>query len=134
MNAAVVIATYNERENLGGLVSAVLQHAGFRIIVVDDDSPDGTGALADALATQFPGRVSVIHRTGARGLGRSLVTGLQRALEGQQGRALRRRPAAVHPRRHLAPRLPAAHPRAENARTAHLTGWPRHGRPRPLGP
>lgn len=81
MNAAVVIATYNERENLGGLVSAVLQHAGFRIIVVDDDSPDGTGALADALATQFPGRVSVIHRTGARGLGRSLVAGLQRALE-----------------------------------------------------
>jgi dolichol-phosphate mannosyltransferase len=81
MNAAVVIATYNERENLGALVSAVLQHAGFRIIVVDDDSPDGTGALADALATQFPGRVSVIHRTGARGLGRSLVAGLQRALE-----------------------------------------------------
>jgi dolichol-phosphate mannosyltransferase len=81
MNAAVVIATYNERENLGLLVSAVLQHAGFRIIVVDDDSPDGTGALADALAIQFPGRVSVIHRTGARGLGRSLVAGLQRALD-----------------------------------------------------
>ena len=81
MNAAVVIATYNERENLGGLVSAILQHAGYRIIVVDDDSPDGTGALADELATAFPGRVSVIHRTGARGLGRSLVAGLQRALE-----------------------------------------------------
>ena len=81
MNAAVVIATYNERENLGGLVPAVLQHAGVRIIVVDDDSPDGTGAIADALAAQFPGRLSVIHRTGARGLGRSLVAGLQRALE-----------------------------------------------------
>ena len=81
MNAAVVIATYNERENLGGLVSAILQQAGYRIIVVDDDSPDGTGALADALAIEFPGRVSVIHRTGARGLGRSLVAGLQRALE-----------------------------------------------------
>jgi dolichol-phosphate mannosyltransferase len=81
MNATVVIATYNERENLSGLVSAVLQHAGFRIIVVDDDSPDGTGAIADALATQFSGRVSVIHRTGARGLGRSLVAGLRQALE-----------------------------------------------------
>jgi dolichol-phosphate mannosyltransferase len=81
MNAAVVIATYNERENLDALVSAVLQHVGFRIIVVDDDSPDGTGALADELATRFPGRVSVIHRKGARGLGRSLVAGLQRALE-----------------------------------------------------
>jgi dolichol-phosphate mannosyltransferase len=59
----------------------VLQHAGFRIIIVDDDSPDGTGAMADALATRYAGRVSVIHRTGARGLGRSLVAGLQRALE-----------------------------------------------------
>ena len=81
MNAAVVIATYNERENLGALASAILQHDGYRIIVVDDDSPDGTGALADALATQFSGRMSVIHRKAARGLGRSLVAGLQRALE-----------------------------------------------------
>ena len=80
MNAAVVIPTYNERANLGGLVSAILQHPGYRIIVVDDDSPDGTGALADELATVFPDRISVIHRKGARGLGRSLVTGLQRAL------------------------------------------------------
>ena len=81
MNAAVVIATYNERDNLAGIASAVLQHAGCRIIVVDDNSPDGTGALADELTMTFPGRVSVIHRTGARGLGRSLVAGLQRALE-----------------------------------------------------
>jgi len=48
--------------------------------VVDDNSPDGTGAIADTLATQFPGRVEVIHRTGPRGLGRSLVEGLKRAL------------------------------------------------------
>ena len=81
MNAAIVIATYNERDNLGGLVSAILDHAGYRIIVVDDHSPDGTGALADELAATFPDRVSVIHRTGDRGLGRSLVAGLQRALE-----------------------------------------------------
>ena len=81
MNAAIVIATYNERENLSALVTAILQHAGYRIIVVDDDSPDGTGALADELAAEFPDRVSVIHRTGARALGRSLVAGLQRALE-----------------------------------------------------
>ena len=81
MNAAVVIATYNERDNLGGLVTAILQNPGYRIIVVDDDSPDGTGAIADELSTTFRDRVSVIHRTGARGLGRSLVAGLQRALE-----------------------------------------------------
>jgi dolichol-phosphate mannosyltransferase len=80
MNATVVIATYNERENLAGLVSAVLAHPGYNVIVVDDDSPDGTGALADKLAEQAGGRISVIHRTGARGLGRSLVAGLQHAL------------------------------------------------------
>jgi len=82
MNASVVIATYNERENLPDLVAQVVQHPGFRVIVVDDNSPDGTGAIADALAAQFPGRVSVIHRTGPRGLGRSLVEGLRRALAG----------------------------------------------------
>ena len=53
MNAAVVIATYNERDNLAGLVSAILEHAGYRIIVVDDDSPDGTGAIADELAANI---------------------------------------------------------------------------------
>lgn len=81
MNAAVVIATYNERDNLNGLVEAVLQHPGYNVIVVDDDSPDGTGALADELSARSGGRVSVIHRKGARGLGRSLVAGLKRALE-----------------------------------------------------
>jgi dolichol-phosphate mannosyltransferase len=81
MNAAVVIATYNERDNLGGLAAAVLQYPGYHIIVVDDDSPDGTGALADDLAKNSADRVSVIHRKGARGLGRSLVAGLERALE-----------------------------------------------------
>ncbi len=80
MNAAVVVATYNERENLPGLVAAILQNDGYRVIVVDDNSPDGTGAVADGLAVEFAGRVSVIHRTGARGLGRSLVDGLKRAL------------------------------------------------------
>jgi dolichol-phosphate mannosyltransferase len=81
MNAAVVIPTYNERENLGSLTAAILQHADYSIIIVDDDSPDGTGALADELATTAGGRVSVIHRKGTRGLGRSLVVGLECALD-----------------------------------------------------
>jgi dolichol-phosphate mannosyltransferase len=80
MNALVVTPTYNERDNLPILVEGVLKHDGFRVLVVDDGSPDGTGAVADGLAAAHPGRVEVLHRTGARGLGRSYVDGLQRAL------------------------------------------------------
>jgi dolichol-phosphate mannosyltransferase len=81
MNALVVVPTYNERENLPLVVAGVLAHEGFRILVVDDGSPDGTGALADQLAVAHPGRVEVMHRTGPRGLGRSYVDGLRHALQ-----------------------------------------------------
>jgi dolichol-phosphate mannosyltransferase len=80
MNALVVVPTYNERENLPLLAAGVLKHDGFRLLVVDDASPDGTGAVADRLAAEHPGRVAVMHRTGTRGLGRSYVDGLQHAL------------------------------------------------------
>lgn len=80
MNAAVVVATYNERDNLAGLVAAILRNPGYRVIVVDDNSPDGTGQIADTLAAASPDRVLVIHRTGPRGLGRSLIEGIKRAL------------------------------------------------------
>jgi dolichol-phosphate mannosyltransferase len=76
----VVVPTYNERDNLPTLTSGILAHPGFRLIVVDDGSPDGTGAVADELARQHPGRVDVLHRTGPRGLGRSYIDGLKRAL------------------------------------------------------
>ena len=81
MNVAVVIATYNERENIAELVTAILQHPGYRVFVVDDNSPDGTGQIAEDLSAAYPGRITVIHRTGPRGLGRSLIEGLKRALE-----------------------------------------------------
>ena len=81
MNVLVVIPTYNERDNLPDLVRAVLAREGFHVMVVDDASPDGTGAIADALAAEFPGRVDVMHRTGKRGLGRSYVDGLKRAID-----------------------------------------------------
>jgi len=80
MNALVVVPTYNERDNLPVLVQGVLAHPGFRMLVVDDGSPDGTGAIADRLAAEHPGRIEVMHRTGPRGLGRSYVDGLQHAL------------------------------------------------------
>jgi dolichol-phosphate mannosyltransferase len=82
-NVLIVVPTYNERENLPLLANGVLKHDGYRLLVVDDGSPDGTGAIADRLATEHPGRVAVMHRTGQRGLGRSYVDGLQRALADQ---------------------------------------------------
>lgn len=76
----VVVPTYNERDNLPLLVDGVLAHEGFRMLVVDDGSPDGTGAIADELARTYPGRLEVMHRTGPRGLGRSYVDGLRKAI------------------------------------------------------
>jgi dolichol-phosphate mannosyltransferase len=77
----VVVPTYNERDNLPELVRTLVAQPATRVMVVDDNSPDGTGALADQLAKDFPGRVEVIHRTGRRGLGRSYIEGLQIALK-----------------------------------------------------
>jgi len=65
------------------LLPAVLQHDAVRVMVVDDDSPDGTGVVADDLASRYPGRVDVVHRTGPRGLGRSYLEGIGRALTGE---------------------------------------------------
>ena len=76
----VVVPTYNERENLPVLAAGILAHPEFRLLVVDDGSPDGTGAVADDLARTHPGRVVVLHRTGPRGLGRSYIDGLRHAL------------------------------------------------------
>ena len=81
LNALVVVPTYNERENLPLLVAGLMQHANVRLLVVDDNSPDGTGAIADALVNTHRGRVDVMHRTGTRGLGRSYVDGLKWAIQ-----------------------------------------------------
>jgi dolichol-phosphate mannosyltransferase len=77
----VVVPTYNEKDNLPILAAGILVHPDFRLLVVDDGSPDGTGAVADELTRKYPGRVEVLHRTGPRGLGRSYIDGLKRALE-----------------------------------------------------
>ena len=78
----VVLPTYNERENIERLVTEVLGLTDeLHMLVVDDNSPDGTGALADALAARFDGRVEVIHRAGKLGLGTAYLAGFKRALE-----------------------------------------------------
>ncbi len=79
MKAVVVVPTYNERLNLPVLVRKILAHEGFRVMVMDDQSPDGTGAVAETLARESGGRVEVVHRTGKRGYGRSMLDGLRRA-------------------------------------------------------
>ena len=76
----VVVPTYNERDNLPILARAVLARDGYRLLIVDDGSPDGTGQIADELAVEYPGRIDVMHRTGPRGLGRAYIDGLQRAI------------------------------------------------------
>ncbi len=74
----VVIPTYNERENLAHIVSAVT-HQGYRVLVVDDASPDGTGELADRIAGEDT-RVSVMHRNRKEGLGPAYTAGFDRAI------------------------------------------------------
>ena len=82
MKTLVLVPTYNERENLPILVADVLAVPGTEVMVLDDQSPDGTGAVADALAAQYPGRVRVLHRTGPRGLGVSYLEGFRHAIAG----------------------------------------------------
>ena len=81
----VIIPTYNERENIRLLVETILDLGlGSRIIVVDDHSPDGTGELADELATRHAG-VQVIHRSGKLGLGTAYIAGMKLALAQDDG-------------------------------------------------
>jgi dolichol-phosphate mannosyltransferase len=80
MNVLVIVPTYNERENLPVVVGRILDDTPYRILVVDDQSPDGTGELADALAQTHPARLHVLRRTGRRGLGLSYVDGFKWAL------------------------------------------------------
>lgn len=78
--ALVIVPTFNERENIEVLVPRLLAIDGLRVLIVDDGSPDGTGEAADHLAAASGGRVTVMHRTGARGLGRSYVDGMRAAV------------------------------------------------------
>jgi dolichol-phosphate mannosyltransferase len=82
MNPLVVIPTFNEINNLEAIVRAIFDQGvpGLSVLVVDDESPDGTGALADRMAQAQPGRVNVLHRAGKRGLGRAYVDGFRWAL------------------------------------------------------
>lgn len=81
MKPIVVIPTYNERENVAAMAAAVLENlpSGGRLLFLDDNSPDGTGAIIDDLCARDP-RIAVLHRVKKEGLGRAYVAGFARAL------------------------------------------------------
>ena len=73
LQALVVVPTYNERDNLPALLEGLLQTPSLGVLIVDDGSPDGTGALADEAASAHPGRIAVLHRQGPPEIGRAHV-------------------------------------------------------------
>jgi dolichol-phosphate mannosyltransferase len=81
MRATVCLPTYNERENLPRMIEALrpVLRDDDRVLVIDDNSPDGTGEVADALAAAHP-FVAVLHRPHKEGLGRAYIAGFERAL------------------------------------------------------
>jgi len=83
-DCCVVVPTYNEVENISQLIGQIVALPRFRVLVVDDASPDGTGAVVDAMARDEP-RVGLLSRSGKLGLGSAYITGFRRALaEGAQ--------------------------------------------------
>jgi dolichol-phosphate mannosyltransferase len=78
-DCTVVIPTYNESENISALIPQVLELPRFRVLVVDDNSPDGTAEVVGALADQEP-RVGLLSRPGKQGLGTAYIAGFRRAL------------------------------------------------------
>ncbi|MDP3278535.1 MAG: polyprenol monophosphomannose synthase [Deltaproteobacteria bacterium] len=77
----IITPTYNERDNLPTFLNLVFAaHASADVLVVDDNSPDGTGTLADELASQDP-RIKVMHRASKQGLGSAYLAGFRRALD-----------------------------------------------------
>lgn len=81
MNTLIVIPTYNEAENIGPLMAAIVAAVpGIHLLIVDDNSPDGTAELAERICRKHPG-FHVLRREGPRGLGRAYISGFQKALE-----------------------------------------------------
>ena len=77
----VVIPTYNERENISKMISKVMSlEGGYHLLVVDDGSPDGTGAIVKERQAEFPDRLFLLERSGKLGLGTAYIEGFRWAL------------------------------------------------------
>ena len=84
-DSLVIIPTYNEKENIRNIIEAVLnltEHQ-FDVLVVDDNSPDGTGEIVDAIITERPDRVNILKRPGKQGLGTAYIAGFKWAIDNQ---------------------------------------------------
>ena len=78
----VIIPTYNEKENVENIIRKVFSlEGGFEILIIEDGSPDGTGAIVKRLIEEFPERLHIIERSGKLGLGTAYLTGFKWALE-----------------------------------------------------
>lgn len=84
MKSTIILPTFNEAENLPKIIPAILnnQIPELSILIVDDNSPDGTGQIADELAKKYPGKIEVMHREGEPGLGRAYIAGFLHVLKG----------------------------------------------------
>ena len=81
-DSVVIIPTYNEKENISNIIHALLnlEHQ-FDILVIDDNSPDGTAAIVEALIEEIPNRLHIVKRAGKMGLGTAYIAGFKWALE-----------------------------------------------------
>ena len=82
MKKLVIVPTYNEKENIEKIIRKIFSLDGeFNLLIVDDGSPDGTGAIVKQFMTQFPNRLFIIERAGKLGLGTAYITGFKWALQ-----------------------------------------------------
>ncbi len=111
--AWLILPTYNEAENIGPIVAAAVQRLSegareHKVLIVDDNSPDGTGDAADVLAENYP-TVEVLHREKKQGLGRAYLAGFHAALEGGADLVLEMDADFSHDPRDLPRLIRAAH-------------------------
>ncbi|MGH9904739.1 MAG: polyprenol monophosphomannose synthase [Pyrinomonadaceae bacterium] len=82
MKAIAIVPTFNERANLAELVDRIAKYApDLHVLIVDDNSPDGTGQLADEISRRYPDRIFVLHRKKKEGLGKAYVEGFKQVLK-----------------------------------------------------
>ncbi|MFZ5918560.1 MAG: polyprenol monophosphomannose synthase [Chloroflexota bacterium] len=109
IKAIVIVPTFNERDNIGLLVDEILAlPVEVGMLVVDDNSPDGTGDLADRLSAAHPDRVYVLHRPAKMGLGTAYIAGFKKALEMGVSRILTMDADFSHPPRYIPAMLQAS--------------------------